>query len=192
MTRLRVDRRSDPVLLAAVKTGRRCPGKLWKLGFADQAGHKFCSWPPKLTWSILQSMAESCDEQVKKPLGCIVEAANANKHELVIQHLQQDPERIRHTDRDGFTCLHHVARKGHSVLAKELLRYRADVKAQDQWGMTPLHRAVAKGHVTLVEQLLSARAELRAKNARGLTPVDFARAHQDDKVRQILANFASQ
>jgi len=48
------------------------------------------------------------------------------------------------------------------------------------------------GHVTLVEQLLSARAELRAKNARGLTPVDFARAHQDDKVRQILANFASQ
>lgn len=34
-------------------------------------------------------MAESCDEQVKKPLGCIVEAANANKHELVIQHLQQ-------------------------------------------------------------------------------------------------------
>lgn len=60
---------------------------------------------------------------------------------------RQDPESIRHTDRDGFTCLHHVARKGHSVLAKELLRYRADVKAQDQWGMTPLHRAVAKGNM---------------------------------------------
>ena len=38
------------------------------------------------------------------------------------------------TTSSGLTCLHHAARKGHSALAKELLRYRADLKAQDQWG----------------------------------------------------------
>eukprot|EP00438_Fugacium_kawagutii_P010348 Skav210919 [mRNA] locus=scaffold4127:66413:66706:- [translate_table: standard] len=96
------------------------------------------------------------------------------------------------TDRDGLTALHHVARKGNSLLAKDLLRYGADVKAKDQWGMTPLHRAVAKGHASVVEQLLHARAELGAKNTRGLTAADFARAHHDDKIRQILRNFASQ
>lgn len=122
----------------------------------------------------------------------IVQAADTGKHEAVIQHLQQDPERVRMADRDGLTALHHVARKGNSLLAKDLLRYGADVKATDQWGMTPLHRAVAKGHAAVVEQLLNARAELRAKNARGLTAADFAKVHNDDKIRQILASFASQ
>eukprot|EP00435_Cladocopium_sp_Y103_P049361 s268_g14.t2 len=134
--------------------------------------------------------------QTAKPsTGCgqsIVQAADAGKHEAVIQHLQQDPERVRMADRDGLTALHHVARKGNSLLAKDLLRYGADVKATDQWGMTPLHRAVVKGHAAVVEQLLHARAELRAKNARGLTAADFAKAHNDDKIREILASFASQ
>ena len=140
-------------------------------------------------------MARQGDEaQTAKPsIGqSIVQAADAGKHEAVIQHLQQDPEQVRMADRDGLTALHHVARKGNSLLAKDLLRYGADVKATDQWGMTPLHRAVAKGHAAVVEQLLHARAELRAKNARGLTAADFARAHNDDKIRQILASFASQ
>ena len=122
----------------------------------------------------------------------IVQLADAGKHEAVIQHLQQDPEQVRMADRDGLTALHQVARKGNSLLAKDLLRYGADVKATDQWGMTPLHRAAAKGHAAVVEQLLHARAELRAKNARGLTAADFAKAHNDDKIRQILASFASQ
>ena len=37
----------------------------------------------------------------------------------------------------GLTSLHHAARKGHSLLAKELLRYGADLKAQDNWGPVP-------------------------------------------------------
>lgn len=135
-------------------------------------------------------MARQGDEaQTAKPsIGqSIVQAADAGKHEAVIQHLQQDPEQVRMADRDGLTALHHVARKGNSLLAKDLLRYGADVKATDQWGMTPLHRAVAKGHAAVVEQLLHARAELRAKNARGLTAADFARAHNDRGTNFIIS-----
>ncbi|CAK9069880.1 unnamed protein product [Durusdinium trenchii] len=121
----------------------------------------------------------------------ILRAADAGRHEEAIQSLQEDPQRIQLRDRDGLTCLHHAARKGHSALAKELLRYRADLKAQDQWGMTPLHRAVAKGHLPVVELLLTARAEIRAKNTRGLTAFDFARAHHDGKMTQFLSSFSS-
>ena len=56
------------------------------------------------------------------------------QHEVVLQLLQQDALKVHSKDANGFTALHHVARKGNAALAKDLLRYRADVAAADLWG----------------------------------------------------------
>lgn len=64
------------------------------------------------------------------------------QHEVVLQLLQQDAMQVHSKDANGFTALHHVARKGNAALAKDLLRYRADVAAADLWGRS---KGVLKG-----------------------------------------------
>jgi ankyrin repeat protein len=57
-------------------------------------------------------------------------------------------------DIDGWTALHHAARKGHLYIVDLLVRHRASVRATTPEGYTPLALAASQGNGAVVEYLI--------------------------------------
>ncbi len=69
---------------------------------------------------------------------------------------------VNATEQDGTSALHWAVQRGHTDLAKALIRARADVNRQSRYGVTPLWLAATNGDDACVEVLLRAGADVRA------------------------------
>jgi len=75
------------------------------------------------------------------------------------------------TDPDGLTLLHWAADRGHTDIARLLLKRDMDLlDKQDTEGQTPLHYAASCGHRELVIMLLEFGANTEVKDSDGMTP----------------------
>jgi len=87
---------------------------------------------------------------------------------------------------DGGTALHKASHNGNSVLVKELLQAKADVKAKNSYGETALHKACEINNPAIIEDLLKAGADVNARKNKNITPVFIACLHNDPETARIL------
>jgi len=77
-------------------------------------------------------------------------------------------------DSNGYTALHHAAKKNDKKIIKELLDRRADINAKDLAGKTALHYAVEMNDKKIIKELLDRGADVNAKDSNGYTAVHTA------------------
>lgn len=118
-------------------------------------------------------------------------AAAGNLNEVKVL-LRGDPNLASSKDEKGNTPLHWAAKNGHTDVAEELLKSKAEIDAQNNTGQTALHEAAFGGFKSLVELLLTNKANVNARSYRGYTALHLAAsAGNRDVVEILLANGAN-
>merc|ERR1711892_163368 len=87
----------------------------------------------------------------------------------------------------GYTPLYLAVQQGHTKIVKELLLANSSPNtAVLANGLTPLHSACFKGYVEIVKMLLLKGADYKAQAKDGATPMNFATAHEDTTIKNLL------
>eukprot|EP00397_Hematodinium_sp_SG-2012_P026002 GEMP01027206.1.p1 GENE.GEMP01027206.1~~GEMP01027206.1.p1 ORF type:complete len:351 (+),score=60.07 GEMP01027206.1:293-1345(+) len=76
---------------------------------------------------------------------------------------------INTQDKSGRSCLHFASMKGHAMVVRWLLTYRADVLIQDAQKKTALHMACFGGHVDVLDLLVKFSGDLQSVDIWGRT-----------------------
>ncbi|OII71000.1 hypothetical protein cand_018390 [Cryptosporidium andersoni] len=92
----------------------------------------------------------------------------------------------------GYSSLHWAALRGHLLVVKELLKFKANPNVKTHMCCTPLHFAAAYGYEDVVIALLNAGANTESVSINGNTPLLSAsyRGHEG-VVRTLLKNNAN-
>ena len=77
-------------------------------------------------------------------------------------------------DGPGWTPLHYAAYEGHNAACKFLVDNRADIDAQSASGMTPLMMAAMQGKIDTVKLLIWEVADPNLRNAQGASALTLA------------------
>eukprot|EP00126_Sphaerothecum_destruens_P006940 Sdes_comp19599_c0_seq2m11328 len=73
-----------------------------------------------------------------------------------------------------------------SKIAKNLIKFHANVNSQDSTRSTPLHRACARNQLSLVHLLAQNEADLNLQDCEGNTPLHIACMEGNVEIAQIL------
>eukprot|EP00163_Fabomonas_tropica_P016530 TRINITY_DN2960_c0_g2_i3.p1 TRINITY_DN2960_c0_g2~~TRINITY_DN2960_c0_g2_i3.p1 ORF type:complete len:3332 (+),score=486.18 TRINITY_DN2960_c0_g2_i3:638-9997(+) len=114
------------------------------------------------------------------------EAAHAGDLELLRKLLSQgqDPN---HTNEQGFTPLHIVARTGRFREARELLQYGAALETPaGPMNLTPLHLAAAGGHAGVIQEFMDHAADVARPTRTMSTALHFAAGCGSPAATRIL------
>jgi len=88
---------------------------------------------------------------------------------------------------DGFAALHLATIRGHTVVLKRLIAFRADVDAPTRNGDTPLMWAAHAGNMEICKELLQAGADAVVKN-KSKSAITEARSAGHKRVAEYLEN----
>ncbi|CAH1170454.1 unnamed protein product [Phaedon cochleariae] len=81
---------------------------------------------------------------------------------------------VNYKNKDGWTCVHLVARQGNVSVMKLLLQYGLDAKIKTKNGRSALHIAALHGKLEIVELLLGAGLDIDERDNCGNTPLHEA------------------
>ncbi|KAI8422531.1 hypothetical protein MSG28_006338 [Choristoneura fumiferana] len=120
---------------------------------------------------------DATDELGQKPIHA---AAQNNYSEVVQLFLQQHPNLVMATTKDGNTCAHIAAIQGSVKVIEELMKFDRTgvISARNKLNdSTPLQLAAEGGHADVVRVLVRAGASCTDENKAGLTAVHLAAEH---------------
>ncbi|XP_063822335.1 ankyrin-1 [Ostrinia nubilalis] len=120
---------------------------------------------------------DATDELGQKPIHA---AAQNNFSEVVQLFLQQHPNLVMATTKDGNTCAHIAAIQGSVKVIEELMKFDRTgvISARNKLNdSTPLQLAAEGGHADVVKVLVRAGASCTDENKAGLTAVHLAAEH---------------
>ena len=85
----------------------------------------------------------------------------------------------RNNQRDGLTCLHYAAKKGHADMLKYFYRYAGETGINGDirssvLGWCPIHYAVYSGQIQAVKVLIREGVEINVSDNRGYSPLHTA------------------
>jgi ankyrin repeat protein len=92
----------------------------------------------------------------------------------IVSLLLKHGARVNHSDRAGWTALHHAALSGKMANGEELIKSGAQINATSNAGETPLHVAAFMGNLDFAKMLLRHGANRSTKTPTGKTPYDSA------------------
>ncbi|CAK1549409.1 unnamed protein product [Leptosia nina] len=129
---------------------------------------------------------DATDELGQKPIHA---AAQNNFSEVVQLFLQQHPNLVMATTRDGNTCAHIAAIQGSVKVIEELMKFDRSgvISARNKLNdSTPLQLAAEGGHADVVRVLVRAGASCTDENRAGLTAVHLAAEHGHTNVLDVM------
>uniref|UniRef100_A0A4W4GUV0 Euchromatic histone-lysine N-methyltransferase 1b n=1 Tax=Electrophorus electricus TaxID=8005 RepID=A0A4W4GUV0_ELEEL len=126
---------------------------------------------------------DMADEQQRTPM---MEACENNRGETV-EYLLKAGASIAHRDTRGSTCLHVVARGGHTGIMRHLLSTTAvDVNTKDDGGWTPITWATENMHKELVKLLITKGADIHMRDKEENICLHWAAFAGSDAIAQLL------
>lgn len=129
---------------------------------------------------------DATDELGQKPIHA---AAQNNFNEVVQLFLQQHPNLVMATTKDGNTCAHIAAIQGSVKVIEELMKFDRTgvISARNKLNdSTPLQLAAEGGHADVVKVLVRAGASCTDENKQGLTAVHLAAQHGHTNVLDVM------
>ncbi|XP_035795688.1 uncharacterized protein LOC118468684 [Anopheles albimanus] len=120
---------------------------------------------------------------------CFLNAVASGSRELLQLLIERGAKHVNHRDEFCQTALHLCVERDEYEMARELIRYGAQINAKNRAGMTPLHLAVQRGNVRLVQLLLLDRkCSVDELNYQGETPLIRAVVSNNLALVKILLN----
>ncbi|KXJ77289.1 hypothetical protein RP20_CCG007899 [Aedes albopictus] len=119
---------------------------------------------------------------------CFINAVYAQSKEAVRILVGAGSKHINHKDEFCQTALHICADRDEYEIARELIRYGADINAKNRSGTTPLHLAVTKGNIRFVQLLLDSKCAVDELNFHGETSLIKAVVCNNLEIVKILLN----
>ncbi|XP_062549288.1 uncharacterized protein LOC134213871 [Armigeres subalbatus] len=119
---------------------------------------------------------------------CFINAVYAQSKEAVRILVGAGSKHINHKDEFCQTALHLCADRDEYDIARELIRYGADINAKNRSGTTPLHLAVTKGNVRFVQLLLDSKCSVDELNFHGETSLIKSVVCNNLEIMKILLN----
>ncbi|XP_001651757.2 uncharacterized protein LOC5567333 [Aedes aegypti] len=119
---------------------------------------------------------------------CFINAVYAQSKEAVRVLVGAGSKHINHKDEFCQTALHLCADRDEYEIARELIRYGADINAKNRSGTTPLHLAVSKGNVRFVQLLLDNKCSVDELNFHGETSLIKSVVCNNLEIVKILLN----
>ncbi|XP_047019166.1 serine/threonine-protein phosphatase 6 regulatory ankyrin repeat subunit A [Helicoverpa zea] len=129
---------------------------------------------------------DATDELGQKPIHA---AAQNNYNEVVQLFLQQHPNLVMATTKDGNTCAHIAAIQGSVKVIEELMKFDRTgvISARNKLNdSTPLQLAAEGGHADVVRVLVRAGASCTDENRTGLTAVHLAAQYGHTNVLDVM------
>ncbi|XP_050085306.1 uncharacterized protein LOC126571089 [Anopheles aquasalis] len=120
---------------------------------------------------------------------CFLNAVASGSREIVQLLIERGAKHVNHRDEFCQTALHLCVVRDEYEMARELIRYGAQINAKNRTGMTPLHLAVQRGTVRMVQLLLLDRkCSVDELNYQGETPLIRAVVSNNLALVKILLN----
>ncbi|MCJ7454471.1 MAG: ankyrin repeat domain-containing protein, partial [Wolbachia endosymbiont of Homalodisca vitripennis] len=95
-------------------------------------------------------------------------------------------------DSDGWTLLHHTARRGYLEVAEFLIEKGADINAEDKYGKKPIQRAAEDNNKNIITLLLSKGVNINDTDRNGRTSLYWATWNGNlDAVKYLVGKDAS-
>ncbi len=95
-------------------------------------------------------------------------------------------------DSDGWTLLHHTARRGYLEVAEFLIEKGADINAEDKYGKKPIQRAAEDNNKNIITLLLSKGVNINDTDKNGRTSLYWASYNGNlDAVKYLISQGAS-
>ncbi len=95
-------------------------------------------------------------------------------------------------DSDGWTLLHHTARRGYLEVAEFLIEKGADINAEDKYGKKPIQRAAEDNNKNIITLLLSKGVNINDTDKNGRTSLYCASYNGNlDAVKYLISQGAS-
>ncbi|WP_353285322.1 ankyrin repeat domain-containing protein [Wolbachia endosymbiont (group A) of Beris morrisii] len=95
-------------------------------------------------------------------------------------------------DSDGWTLLHHTARRGYLEVAEFLIEKGADINAEDKYGKKPIQRAAEDNNKNIITLLLSKGVNINDTDRNGRTSLYWASYNGNlDAVKYLISQGAS-
>jgi acyl-CoA-binding protein len=108
--------------------------------------------------------------------GLLCEMAAVGNLDAIKEVIERDSSVMALEDKDGMTCLHWAADRGHVAIVHYLLSRKADVNRADHCGNTPLHIAAMSQQKEVVRLLLDAGSDTTLVNFDGEAVIDLLRS----------------
>lgn len=105
----------------------------------------------------------------------------------VVDFLLNHNVQINYISPEG-TALIGVCYQGNLVIAKKLIRSKAEINIQNEEGLTALMFAVQGNHLELANLLIKEGAEKNLQNKYGKTALDFAKQNENKEMIRVLTN----
>lgn len=129
---------------------------------------------------------DATDDLGQKPIHV---AAQNNFSEVVKLFLQQHPNLVNGTSKDGNTCAHIAAMQGSVKVIEELMKFdrQGVIAARNKiTDATPLQLAAKGGHADVVKALVRAGASCTDENKAGFTAVHLAAQNGHGAVLDVM------
>lgn len=129
---------------------------------------------------------DATDDLGQKPIHV---AAQNNFSEVVKLFLQQHPNLVNGTSKDGNTCAHIAAMQGSVKVIEELMKFdrQGVISARNKiTDGTPLQLAAKGGHADVVKALVRAGASCTDENKAGFTAVHLAAQNGHGPVLEVM------
>uniref|UniRef100_A0A182Q9K0 Ion transport domain-containing protein n=1 Tax=Anopheles farauti TaxID=69004 RepID=A0A182Q9K0_9DIPT len=119
---------------------------------------------------------------------CFINAVYARSRDIVRLLIARGAKHVNHRDEFCQTALHLCVESDEYEMARDLVRFGAQINAKNRSGMTPLHLAVQRGNVRLVQLLLDSKCSVDELNYHGETPLIRAVVSNNLALVKILLN----
>uniref|UniRef100_A0A182KAA0 Ankyrin repeat protein n=1 Tax=Anopheles christyi TaxID=43041 RepID=A0A182KAA0_9DIPT len=119
---------------------------------------------------------------------CFINAVYAGSRDIVQLLIARRVKHVNHRDEFCQTALHLCVERDEYEMARDLIRYGAQINAKNRSGMTPLHLAVQRDNVRLVQLLLDHKCSVDELNYHGETPLIRAVVSNNLTLVKILLN----
>lgn len=108
--------------------------------------------------------------------GLLCEMASTGNADAIKEILGKNPSLVDVRDKEGMTCLHWAADRGHVSIIQYLVSLGANVNLVDDCGNSPLHISAMAGQKEAVRLLLDAGADTTVVNCEGEAVIDLLRS----------------